>query len=321
MIKWGILGYGRMGSEFTNAILETSNSKLVAIASKSKKIEVNNEKYINLSIHKDYEEVIKNKNIDAVYIATLNNSHVNFIKDLSNERKSILCEKPLSTNLLEATEVEKIIKKNNINFFEAIAYYAHPQTKEIQKIINNNEIGEIIKIESSFGFKVNKIDPNSRLFNKELGGGAILDVGCYPLSFLMLFCNNINNFNFKDKKLNFSKTGVDDHAEAKIILNDSIEAEIKVSLKENLENKSIIYGTKGKIIVNNPWLPQKKSVIEVRSDHHYYKQFIKSELSIYAKQIQNVADVIIEKNEEKNNLFDINKSIICMSLIEKWKSV
>ena len=320
MIKWGILGYGRMGSAFANAILETSNSKLVAIASKSKKIELNNNKYANLSIHNNYEEVIKNKGIDAVYIATLNNSHVNFIKELSNEKKNILCEKPISTNLLGASEAEKVLKEKNINFFEGIAYYSHPQTKEIQRIINNNEIGEIIKIDSSFGFKVNKIDPNSRLFSQELGGGAILDIGCYPLSFLMLFCNNLKNFDFKDKKLNFSKTGVDDHAEAKIILNDSIQAEIKVSLKQNLDNNSIIYGTRGSIIINNPWLPHKKTVLEVISGKHYYKQFVKSELSLYAKQIQMTADSFMKKNEEKNTLFNIDKSIICMSLIEKWKT-
>ena len=85
-------------------------------------------------------------------------------------------------------------------------------------------------------------------------------------------------------------------------------------------NNSIIYGTSGSIIINNPWLPHKKPVLEVISGKHYYKQFVKSELSLYAKQIQMTADSFMKKNEEKNTLFNIDKSIICMSLIEKWKT-
>ena len=316
MINWGILGLGRMGSSFAAAINETSNSKLISTASKSGK-SIENNKIIK---KQNYEELINDKNIDAVYVSTLNHTHAALIKELSKARKNILCEKPITTNSKDAAEIKKIIKDCKISFFEAIAYYSHPQTIELQKIINRNEIGKINKIESSFGFKVKKVDPSSRLFNKDFGGGAILDVGCYPLSFLMLFTNNLNDFEFKSKNLSFSSTKVDDHAEAKIVISNAIEANIEVSLKKNLDNSTTLYGSEGKIKISNPWLPEKKSTIEMIKNKQYYKQFVSSKLSIYANQIQNVSEVFLNKKKIKNNLFDIDKSVVCMSLIEKWKS-
>ena len=312
MIKWGILGLGKMGLAFANSIKETSNSKLISIASKSGKT-FNNYK------NEDYESLINNQNIDAVYISTLNNTHLELIKKLSKASKNILCEKPFSITLAEAVEAQKNVKNYKINFFEGIAYYSHPQTIELLKIINRDEIGEIKKIESSFGFKA-KVKPDSRLFNKNLGGGAILDVGCYPISFLMLFCKKLDEFKIKSKKLSFSSTGVDDEAQAEIICNNSIEAKIHVSLKSNLPNNCTIYGTKRNLIISNPWLPQKKSVLEVNSNNRYYKNFINSKLSLYANQIQNVSDIFLSQKKDITNLFDIEKSLICMNLIEKWRS-
>lgn len=100
MINWGILGLGRMGLAFANAIEETSNSKLLSIASESGKT------FKNFK-NENYESLIKNKNIDAIYIATLNNTHVDLIKKILNEKKKILCEKPVSTSLNDFLEVKK----------------------------------------------------------------------------------------------------------------------------------------------------------------------------------------------------------------------
>ena len=182
MINWGILGLGRMGLEFANAIEETSNAKLNGVSSKSGKIYKN---YKN----ETYEDLINNKDIDAIYISTLNNTHTNLIEKILKEEKKILCEKPVSTSLDQFLKIKELIYKKKTQFYEAIAYYSHPQTLELLNLINNDEIGEIQKVESNFGFKA-KFDPSSRLFNKSLGGGAVFDLGCYPLSFFMLLTNN-----------------------------------------------------------------------------------------------------------------------------------
>ena len=109
MINWGILGLGRMGAIFADAIEETSNSRLVCVASKSEK---KFKEFKNLT----YEDLIHNKKLDAIYISTLNNTHIDLIKKISKTSKKILCEKPASLSLKSLIEVQNLIikKKNSI---------------------------------------------------------------------------------------------------------------------------------------------------------------------------------------------------------------
>ena len=309
MINWGILGLGRMGMAFANAIEETDNSKLIGIASKSGKKFQNFE---NLS----YEDLIKRKDIDAIYIASLNNTHTELIQKISMEGKKILCEKPVSLSLESLIEVEKLLNRQNIKLYEAIAYYSHPQTAEIINILKKNNMGEIQTIESNFGFKA-KFKPESRLFNKSLGGGAIYDLGCYPISFFMLFAQNYQKISIKSKSLNYAESGVDDEANLVLNYDNKFEGKLNVSLKNNLNNVCKIICKNGYVKINEPWLPGQKTSIEISVNDHYFVNTINSNLSIYANQIQKVSESFINPNKEIN-LFDINKSIINMKLITSW---
>ena len=309
MINWGILGFGRMGLTFANAIEETTNSKLVCLASKSGK---KFKEFKNFS----YEDLIHNNNVDAIYISTLNNTHIDLIKNISKTGKKILCEKPVSLSLESLIEVERLIVEKKIQFYEAIAYYSHPQTLEVLNLIKENEIGEIINIECNFGFKA-RFKPDSRLFNESLGGGSIYDLGCYPISFFLLFAKDYNKISIASKSLNYAESGVDD--EANLILNydNKFEGRLNISLKSQLNNNCIINCTNGYIKINEPWFPAKKTNIETSINGHYFIKTINSNLSVYANQIQNVSESF-KNNNKNNNLFDINKSISNMKLIENW---
>jgi predicted dehydrogenase len=311
MINWGILGMGRMGMSFADAIKETSNSKLIATASNSGKVFGDFE-------NRSYESLINDKNIDAIYIATLHNSHVDLIKKIIETQKKILCEKPIATSLQSFLEVEKLMLDKKIKFYEGIAYYSHPQTIEVLNLIDNDEIGNIEKIESTFGFKA-RYRPSSRLYNKELGGGSILDLGCYPISFFMLFAKLQEKIFISNKKLNYAKSGVDDEATATLNYDNKFEGKIHVSIKSNLENSCTIYGSKGFIKVKEPWSPSNNNIIEISSKRHFYIKQIKSNLSVYANQIEKVSESFLNDNV-KNNLFDIQKSSINMKLIDNWLS-
>ena len=309
MINWGILGFGRMGLAFANAIEETSNSKLIGIASKSG----NTFKDFK---NRSYEELINDKKINAIYISTLNNTHVSLIKEILEAGKKILCEKPVSTNLEELIEIRKMILKKKIQFYEAIAYYSHQQTTDIINLINNDEIGEIKSIESNFGFKA-KFKPSSRLFDKSLGGGSIFDLGCYPISFIMLFAKDPEKLSIISKNLNYAKSDVDDEAMAYLSYDNKFEAKIQVSIKNNLNNICIIKGSKGSIKVVEPWNPSPNSIIEVTNNKHFYTKSINSQLSVYGNQIEKVSESFID-HSKKFNLFDIEKSLINMRLMSNW---
>jgi len=321
VIKWGVIGTGHMANIFAESIQETDNAKLMAVSSRTKKsLEIFGDRF-NIKENLRFisnEEICKSEDIDAIYISTLNNTHFDLIKLCAINKKNILCEKPFCLNLIEAKELQKIIIINKVMFFEAIAYLSHPQTSVILDLVNNDEIGEIISIESTFGFKVRKIDPESRLFNKKLGGGAILDVGCYPMSFISLFLENENKIVFNEIDGEIYHTNVDIAASANITINDKIQCKIKISLKEYFKNNSIIKGTKGSMIVGFPWLPEKKVFLEIHNKSRYYKNFVHSDLSVYANQIKNVSNRFLNNNNNKIRLFDVSKSLENMTYLDHW---
>ena len=321
MIRWGVIGAGNMAKNFAEAIKEVDNAKLVAISSSNRKnLETFGDEFkieSRLRFNK-YDSMAKYSEIDAIYISTLNNTHLDLIKICAINKKNILCEKPFCLNLVEATEIKNVIEESGVKFFEAIAYLSHPQTNKIFNLIDDNEIGEINSIESTFGFKVRKIKPESRLFNKKLGGGAILDVGCYPLSFIYLFNKEKNEIEFKHIEGKICKTGVDIEASANLTINKKINCKIKVSFQENFENSSIIYGSKGHMIVNQPWLPGNKTYLEIFTPTRSFKVFVKSDLSIYANQIKNVSNEFLGKNDNTLKLFNIYKSFENMWYLDSW---
>ena len=303
IIKWGIVGLGNMANTFARAISEVQNSKLVCVASKSKnRLEIFAKNFNIIPSHKftDYFELIKSNEIDAVYISTLNNTHVDLILECIKNNKKVLCEKPIGMNVKQANIVFDAIKKNQTSFYEAIAYRSHPQTDSLLKLIQRKEIGEIKKINSTFGFKIKRVKKDSRLFSKELGGGAILDIGCYPVSFFNLLKKENENIKLIKSKGTLSITGVDDETEADFIIGKNIFANCKVSFKENLKNSCTIYGSKGIINVPSPWLPSVKSYIEVFNDNSYYKNFISSKKSIYAIQIECISNLFLNNEKKKN---------------------
>ena len=323
MVNWGIIGLGNMGQNFASAISETNNSNLFGVASLDKnKIKnfINKFNYKNINTYNNYEDIIKDKSINAIYIATVNNTHFDLIKKCSENNKNILCEKPITLNHSELIEITDYISKNNVIIYEGFAYRSHPQTKIIHEIFNN-ELGEVINIQSNFGFKVSKVKPESRLFNKKLGGGAILDIGCYPLSLLNFFYKDNNQYKFLNTYGSFTQTDVEDYAEAEIEIDNKVKCEIKVSFKENYKNKTIIEGKKGKLIINEPWLPGNKTALEISQGSSYYKKLVNSNLSLYANQIEMVSDNFEKNRKDDKFLVNINDSLSIMKNLSIWSEL
>ena len=332
MVRWGILGLGRAANSFANAIKEVDNAKLISTASLSK-----NKNFIfakKFNILKDnqfnsYDDLINSKSVDAIYIATLNNTHAELIIKIAKANKGILCEKPMALNKDQLNQVFHQLKKTKVFFLENIAYRAHPQTVEIINQILNNEIGNVVKIDSSFGFKVNpilKLKPGHRLFGKKFGGGAINDIGCYPVSLAVLIArlfqdkNKEASYDIVDvySKKNFR--GTDDEGLIKIKFHNLFEAKLEVSIKKDLTKPTIIQGSKGKIIISSPWLPNKNSTIELVSSKNNFKKSIQSKYTLYANTIKAASDQIQKKNYHcEFPKMTWEDSITCSKILTDWK--
>ena len=228
-INWGIIGLGQVALKFAEAFKNIKNSRLIAVSSKNtnklehfkKKFQIN-EKYC----FSTYEDLLENKDIDIVYIALPNSFHMEWIIKCIKNNKNILVEKPATINYAEIKNIKSHLDNKNLFFSEGFMYLHHPQILKVISLIKENIIGKPISMNSSYGInlltkkfffvfeKKKKIDKKNRLFNKELGGGAILDLGCYPLSLSVIIAKLIGNFSYENikilkKKINIIATGVD----------------------------------------------------------------------------------------------------------------
>ena len=327
-MNWGIIGLGNMAKKFAVSIKTLDNTKLVGVCSSSffqrKKFGYRygvKSKY-QFSNSKDF---FKCDHIENIYISTLNNSHHELILKAIESGKNILCEKPMTTNYLEALEIGKKLETSKVFFMEAIAYRSHPQLDLVIQKIKENIIGPVKEIYSTFGFCVHKEDSKKRLFDLKLGGGAILDVGCYPVSISNLIANIENKKNeivpeVKYVSGSFHKSGVDEVSYATLSYKNGISSKIGVAIKRELENKTIIIGTLGKIVIPSPWLPEKESFIELYVNGKYSKINIKSELDLFSFQIHNVNNSIKDGNLQGNYpSMSWKNSVNNMLILSEWK--
>jgi predicted dehydrogenase len=326
-MNWGIIGLGHMAKNFANSIQELADNNLLGVSSNSlfKLIKFSYRYKINYKyLFNRYQKILECPDIDSIYIGTLNNSHFDLIIKCIDAKKNILCEKPFVLNFNQANIVKEKLKNSNIFFLESIGYRSHPQTKEIIRLIKENYIGDIVKVKSTFGFNSGSPKKKGRLLNKELGGGSIFDLGCYPISMSNLIAN-VNNEKeiaptISEIKGKMHETGVDLNGRAKLFYSNGIESNIEVSITEDLENNTIIYGTDGFIKITNPWLQNKESVIEIHKNNGIKKLNTHNDFSLFAHQIELFNNSVRKKNLGDNYpAMSIDNSVNCIKTMMEWK--
>ena len=153
-INWGIVGLGNIAKSFASGFINSKNSNLLAIASRNKlkletfKIHYKIEEKYSFD---NYGDLLNCPDVDVVYISLPNSFHYKIIKEAIKSNKNILVEKPATQNFSEILEISKLLIKKKLFFGEGFMYRFHPQTKIILNCINNNEIGELISMDTSFG--------------------------------------------------------------------------------------------------------------------------------------------------------------------------
>ena len=169
-----------------------------------------------------------------------------------------------------------------------------------------------------------KQDINNRLFNKDLGGGVILDLGCYPTSFCILVASlhfdlDINKIKVKTNSKQFGTTGVEIDSSASINFNNMINAEVETSFIRNIGSQSEIIGDKGKLLIRDTW--QGSPSINLILDNKNKEIFNDAKNNCYYYQIKNISNSILNKKSKPDQpIMDFEKSYINMNILEKWKN-
>jgi predicted dehydrogenase len=253
MIKWGIIGLGNIAQRFAKSLSYSNEGKLYAIASRTKeKCDAFHERHRCEKIYEDYEELLKDEEIDAVYIALPHGFHKYWSIEALKHNKAVLCEKPVGLNAGEMEEIKNAALLNNTFFMEAMKTRFIQLIHEIKKIIKNKEIGEIESIEANFCNYVKEIKEGSYLLDKNQGG-ALLDVGIYPLSFVMdMIDSEVKTVN---ANMEINEAGVDSYFKAILTFENGVIGNIEGAFDRDKERTAIIKGTKGHIeipIYNRP---------------------------------------------------------------------
>lgn len=326
-INWAILGGGRMSKVFAETIFKDKNSNLVSIASKTLKNRIYfNKKYNkNFSIFKDYDKILNNPKIDIIYVSLINKLHKEFILKCIKKKKNILVEKPAFLSLNDFVLCKKLLIQRKIFFMEGMMNLFHPQLKHIINIIKNNEIGNVLEINSSFGSKVKSTDERfKRILTDKFGGGAIYDLGCYPIVFSIIIASIFENEVVKLKNFfGFSSKNylnIDETAYAKIIFNNNVISNIGVSVQKKFKKPTVIKGTKGKILIFNPWTPDKNYKIIVYRNSAKKIYNFRCRKSIYEYQL-NYANRQIFMRKYNSKDYKINWDLLenYIKILETWK--
>lgn len=258
--NWGIIGLGAIAEKFANDLKLLTNARLFAVASRNKQKAIAFAKKHNaVHAYGDYKDIIKNKDLDIIYIATPHSSHYeNTVSCLIN-KIAVLCEKPLAINSSEVKKMITAARENNTFLMEAIWTRFLPSTAKLIELIEEKAIGKVQFIRADFGFKAPK-DPDNRFFNIMLGGGSLLDAGIYPLFMAHLVLGKPSGIK---AMASIGSTGVDENCGITLQYNDGQIASLFSSIVAATGTEAEISGEKGRILLHNGFFsPTKVSLIK-----------------------------------------------------------
>ncbi len=248
-IKWGIIGCGGIANKFASDLALIDDAVLSAVASRSidKAKNFAQEHKAKLA-YGSYDELFL-AGIDIIYIATPHTSHAELSIKAMEHGKHVLCEKPLALNKKEATAMIETSKRTNRFFMEALWTRFNPSLVAAKKHIDAGEIGDIKYINADFSFKSNQ-SVDSRVFNMNLGGGAILDIGIYP-AFLAYLVLGIPK-EILAKSI-FHKVTKCDIQTSMIFHYEDAQADLYSSFTSRSDMIARISGTEGQIYLHDSW--------------------------------------------------------------------
>jgi predicted dehydrogenase/aryl-alcohol dehydrogenase-like predicted oxidoreductase len=266
-LNWGIIGTGAIAKTFAKGLAGSTTGRLVAVGSRGKE---KAEQFARdcgggaARAHGSYEALLADKEVQAVYISTPHPTHAHWAIKCAEAGKHILCEKPIGMNHAEAMAIVEAAVAHDVFLMEAFMYRCHPQTRKLVQLLWSGAIGDVRVIQASFAFHWPKPwNAESRLTNNALGGGGILDVGCYCTSMARLIAGAAMGKQFAEpvelKAVGqLGATGCDEYASALLKFNapsGAIVASVTTGVQVNTDNSVRIYGSDGNIVIPSPWVP------------------------------------------------------------------
>ncbi len=312
MLNFGILGPGRIAETFAKAMVLCDEAKLYAVASRDiKRAEDFANKYSADIAYGDYVSLLKDENVDIVYISVVHNYHVELAKLAIEHGKAVICEKPMAVNVAEIKELVDFAKEKKVLLMEAMWTKFLPCYKKAKEWIKAGKIGELKNYSASFSFKSNK-EAKPRLFDKNTAGGALFDVGCYTVVTAM---DIIGGYPKRVEAVGVvGDTGVDEFGSAVMLFENGSVANISFGINVTTNHEAVIYGTNAKIVLDKFWRCTNVKLLD--ADNNVIETFTDSNDQGFLYEIQHICE-LYKENKKQSDVMTFENSIDAMRVMDK----
>ena len=244
-MKWAVLGTGVIANEMAQA-LEKMGEHLYAVGNRTyTKAVAFAEKYQVEKVYDDFHEMFTDPKTDIIYITTPHNTHIQFVREALKNKKHVLCEKSITLNSAELEEANQLAKENGVIFAEAMTIYHMPLYKKLWQLIETGKtgdpdipaLGKVQMIQLNFG-SYKEYNMNNRFFNRNLAGGALLDIGVYALSLARSFM--AEQPTQVASQVKYAESGVDEQAGILLMNGQGQMATVALSLHSKQPKRAVI---------------------------------------------------------------------------------
>ncbi len=289
VLRWGILGTGNIAAKFAAAIGAIApRARLQAVGSRaSAKAQAFAQAHGIPRSYGAYEGVLADAEVDAVYVSLPNHLHARWSINAARAGKHILCEKPAAMTARELASVLSEVRTLNVFFMEGYAYRCHPRYRTLRRLLAEGAIGAIRMMHATFAFDGSALD-RPRLYAPEQGGGGLMDVGVYPLSWLRWIAGAEP---IAAKALGLKGgSGVDEWAGGVLRFPEGAIATFATAVRCAQPSVAAIYGAKGMIEVIEPWRCPANAPLILRPHGGAAEEILSDDgLSLYAREALSVA--------------------------------
>lgn len=249
-IRWGILGTGRIAGDFATGLAAVEDAEIVAVGSRSQSsADAFADRFDIPNRHPSYTDLAADPQVDIIYVATPHSLHKDNTILCLEAGKAVLCEKPFAINAGEAWEMIDCARATGNFLMEAMWTRYLPHMRALMARIEAGEIGEVRLIQADFCYR-SRVNPDSRTFDPALGGGALLDVGVYPIALAHQILGDPARI---ASLAHLGETGVDELAGILFQYDSGALAVMTTAVRANSTHAAVISGTEGQILIHERW--------------------------------------------------------------------
>ena len=316
-LNWGILGTGWIAHEMGEALNRVHGEIYAVCDTTLEKAQKYAQEFNVTKAYGSADEMIKDENIDIVYIATPHNLHYQFLIQSLKAGKHVFCEKAITVNSNQLEEAVAIAKEKNLVICDGVTLFHMPLFKKLKEIVDSGAIGKVKMVQVNFG-SCKEYDINNRFFSKELAGGALLDIGVYATSFARYFMSSKPNTVLTTA--NYFETGVDETSGIILRNPEGEMAVIALTMRAKQPKHGVVAGEKGYIEVNNYPRGDKATITYTEDGHVEVIEAGNTELAL-DYEVQDMENYI-NNNDGKQNLTYIRDVMATLTEIRsQWGMV